>query len=84
MLPSVHEDHQDHVLPSLRRVVRRQRFEPLRHGVNLPSVVAAPLVVELDNGEFVGSAGHEAVKRLVLFVRHDPRKLLELDRRQTL
>ena len=83
MLPTVHEGDEDHVLPRLG-VVRRQRFEPLRDGVHLPSVVAAPLIVKLDDGELVRRAFHEAMKRLMLLVGHDPNGLPGLNWRQTL
>ena len=72
MLPTVHEDDKDHVLPGLRRIVRRQRLEPLGDAVHLSTVVTSSLIVKLDDGEFVRRAGHEAVERLMLLVGHDP------------
>ena len=83
MLPSVHECDQDHVLP-LPRILRRQRVEPFGDRIHLPPVVAPPLIVKLDDRELVRSAAHEAVKRLMLRVRHDPGWLLRPDRRETL
>jgi hypothetical protein len=83
VLPTVHEDDKDHVLPRLR-IVRRERLQPLGDAVHLPSVVTAPLIVKLDDGEFVRSAGHESGKRLMLLVGHDPKGLSRLDWRQTL
>jgi hypothetical protein len=56
----------------------------LRYSVHLPSIVAPPLIVKLDDRELVGSAGHEAVKRLMLRVRHDPGRLPGLDRCEAL
>jgi hypothetical protein len=56
----------------------------LGDAVHLSAVVTSPLIVELDDGEFVRSAGHEAMERLMLPVRPDPKGLPRLDRRQTL
>ena len=84
MLPSMHEHDQDHILSSHWRVVWRERLKPLSYGVHLPPVIASPLVVKLDNGEFVRRAFHEAMKRLVLRIRHDPGRLPGLYRSKTL
>src|SRR5271165_790884 len=81
VLPSVYERDQNHVLP-LRWVLRRQRVEPSGHGIHLPPVVAPPLIVELDDRKLIRRAGYEAVKGLMLRVRHDPSELLRLDRRE--
>ena len=83
MLPSVHEDDQNHVLPWLRGI-RRQGVEPFCDAVHLSPVVAPPLIVELDDGELVRSAGHKAVGRLVRRVRHDPGNGTRLEGRKAL
>ena len=83
MLPSVHEDDQNHVLPWLRRIWR-QRVEPFCDAVHLSPVVAPPLIVELDDRELVRSAGHKAVGRLVRRVWHDPGNVARLEGRKAL
>ena len=72
VLPSVHEDDQDHVLPACGGSYGASASSLSATRVHLPPVVAPPLIVKLDDRELVRSAGHEAVKRLMLLVRHDP------------
>ena len=79
----MHEGDQNDVLTRCG-IVRRQRFEALSDAIHLPAVVASPLIVKLDNGELVRRAFHEAVKRLMLLVRHNPDGSHGLDRRETL
>ena len=83
VLPSMHEDDQNHVLPWLRGI-RRQGVEPFCDAVHLSPVVAPPLIVELDDRKLVRSAGHEAVDRLVRRVRHEPGNGTRLDGRKAL
>ncbi len=83
VLPTMHEHDKDDVL-SRCGIVWRQRFEPLRDAVHLRAVVASPLIVKLHDGELVRRAFHEAVKLLMLPVRHDPDGSHGLDRRETL
>ena len=83
MLPSVHEDDQNHVLPWLFSVWR-QSVDPLCDGVHLPSVVASSLIVELDDRELVRSPGHEAVKSLMLSIGHDAGEPWRLEGRKAL
>jgi hypothetical protein len=83
VLPTVDKRDQDRVLPLLR-IVRRQCVEPLGDAVHLTPVVAAPLIVKLDDGEFVGGPGHEAMEGLMLLVRDDPGLVSRHDRRKAL